>query len=109
MYTVTQFLYDELDNGEKVFAVFLDLAKAFDTIHHDILSQILPNFGIIRSLMWFKNYISNRKQIVKLNGALSDKEVLEYSVLQRSVIGPILFIIYINEICKLKIDGKIVT
>lgn len=89
LYKVTQFLYDQLNNDKKVLAVFLDLAKAFDTIHHNSLSLILPNFGITnRSLNWFISYIFDRKQIVKLNESLSVKEKLEYG----SVLGPLLFI-----------------
>jgi len=86
------------------------LAKAFDTIQHDTLLQILPNFGVNNnSLLWFKSYISNRKQMVKLNDVISNTSSIEYGVPQGSVLGPILFIIYINAICDLDIGGKIVT
>jgi len=56
LYQVTQFLYHSLDSGLKTMAIFLDLAKAFDTIHHNILFQILPSFGINnRALLWFQS------------------------------------------------------
>ena len=54
LYNVSQFLYDSLDNGLKAIAVFIDFAKAFDTIQHDTLLRILLNFGISnKSLLWF--------------------------------------------------------
>lgn len=110
LYNATQFIYDSLDNGLKTIAVFIDLAKAFDTIQHDTLLQILPNFGVNNnSLLWFKSYISNRKQMVKLNDVISNTSSIEYGVPQGSVLGPILFIIYINAICDLDIGGQIVT
>lgn len=105
-----QFIYKELDNGNKVLAVFLDLAKALDSIHYDILLKILLTFGINnRSLLWFKSYLSCTKQIVKLNDITSNENIIKYGVSQGSVLGPVLFILYIDAVCKLKIDAKIVT
>lgn len=97
LYEVIQFLYNELDNRKKVFVFFLDLTNTFDTKHHDSLSQILPSFGITnRSLNWFKSYISNKKQIIVFNDVLSDEEVLEYGVLQGSVLLSIIHNCYFN-------------
>jgi len=81
LYQVTQFLYHALDSGLKTIAIFLDLAKAFDTIHHNILFQILPSFGINnRTLLWFQSYLSDRKQHVKLNNVLSHSKFIKYGV-----------------------------
>lgn len=56
LYTKTKFLYNELDSNKKVIAVFLNLAKAFDTVNHDELLKMLSSFGITNeSFMWFKN------------------------------------------------------
>jgi hypothetical protein len=77
---VAKFLYENLDNGKKVFAVFLDLAKAFDTIHHVILSKILLRFSINNiSINWFNSYVSNRKQIVKLYDSLCEEKIVTYA------------------------------
>lgn len=106
LYNATQFLYDSLDKGLKTIAVFIDLAKAFDTIQHDILLKIIPNFEINnKSLLWFKSYLSNRQQMVKLNDVISNSGYIEYGVPQGSVLGLILFILYINTVCDLNIDG----
>jgi len=62
LYNATQFLYDSLDKGLKTIAVFIDLAKSFDTIQHDIPLKILQNVGMNnKSLLWFKSYIPNRQ------------------------------------------------
>jgi len=66
LFSTTQFIFNELDNSNKVIAVFLDLKKAFDTMNHKILLQILPSFGINNlSLKWFESYLKNRKQMVR--------------------------------------------
>jgi len=88
----------------------LDLAKAFDTVNYKILLQLLPSFGIKNaSLNWFKSYLINRKQMVKINNVVGHESSINYGVPQGSVLGSILFILYINSICDINIDGLVVT
>jgi hypothetical protein len=78
--------------------VFLDLRKAFDVCSHQILLSKLEKMGVTNTaLNWFKNYLSERSQIVDINGALSDSLNLDISVIQGSILGPILFLCYIND------------
>jgi hypothetical protein len=82
----------------------------FDTENREILLNILPSVGINNSsLKWIKNYLQNRKQTVKINEINESKYEIKNSVSQGSILGPILCIIYINEIYDIKIEGSIVT
>ena len=89
-----------IDNNMYTAGIFMDLSKAFDTIDHDILPQKLYHYGFREvSNEWFKSYLSNRKQMVSYNSILSSSESVECGVPQGSILGTLLFIIYMNDIC----------
>ena len=87
-----------LDNNTFSCGVFVDLEKAFDTVNHKILLKKLEHYGI-RDVAnrWFASYLSDRKQFVNLGGLESDKLTISCGVPQGSILGPLLFIIYIND------------
>ena len=88
-----------LDEGKFCLGIFLDLSKAFDTIDHRILLSKLQFYGIRGiSLDWFRSYLQNRMQYVVVNGVKSLSTHIHCGVPQGSVLGPILFLVYINDI-----------
>ena len=90
---------EALENGDCVIGIFLDFSKAFDTVDHIILLQKMYFYGIQdTTLSWFENYLSNRKQYVTYNGIKSQTEKINCGVPQGSILGPLLFLIYINDL-----------
>ena len=82
-----------------MISVFLDLKKAFDTIDHNIFLSKLYAYGIPDNIHnWFKSYLSDRSQYVTYDGARSETHFIRCGVPQGSILGPLLFIIYMNDI-----------
>ena len=87
-----------LENGECVVGVFVDFTKAFDTVDHDILLMKMKSYGIRDTdYDWFKSYLCGRVQYVTYNSIQSTKNAITCGVLQGSILGPLLSLVYIND------------
>ena len=98
---ITEKIKNALDNNKLASGIFIDLQKAFDTVNHNILINKLEHNGI-RGVPnnWFSSYLSERQQYVTINGKVSTSKLMEHGVPQGSVLGPLLFLVYINDLHK---------
>ena len=87
-------------------AAFLDLAKAFNSISHEIFLQKAENFKLSLSIvLLLKSFLANRTQCVKLGIDLSDKITIDHGVLQGTILGPLIFLLYVNDFSE-KVEGE---
>ena len=96
---ITDKISQALDNRLYSAGIFIDLLKAFDTVDRLIMLSQLTHYGISGNpLEWFQNYLSSRQQFVSINGESSNKLPVTCEVPHGSILGPLLFLIYINDI-----------
>ena len=97
---LTDYIKLQSDKGNLTGMVLLDLQKAFDTVDHCILSNMLQALGFDTcSREWFRSYLTNRKQLVDIAGTLSPFQNVTCGVPQGSILGPLLFLVYVNDMC----------
>lgn len=95
-----------IGEGKMIGVVFLDLKRAFEIVDRNILIYKLERYGIKGTVLnWFKTYLEDRTQRVKFNGVMSDSLKVDSGVPQGSVLGPLLFLVYVNDIAKVVKDG----
>lgn len=110
LYAFTSEVTKNLNLGTKCLGIFIDLAKAFDTVPHNQLLTVMSHYGVRGTVLnLINNYLRERLQMVKINNTLSDGQVIRIGVPQGTVLGPILFITYLNALLTENIGGTIIS
>jgi hypothetical protein len=102
------FLRDSLNRRQYTSAIFIDMSKAFDCVVHDILLEKLYKSGVRGNFHeLLKSYLSNRSQLVRIGKSESSRQDIQFSVPQGSILGPLLFLVYINDVFELGLRGRL--
>ena len=99
IFELLQYVYEGIDNRKFVGCIYVDYSKAFDTLDHVILCKKLERYGMCGNVVeWCRSYLQFRKQRVKVNDQISDEADITYGVPQGSILGPLFFLIYVNDV-----------
>ena len=99
--SLTEELYKSFNEKKHNISIFIDLKKAFDTVNHSILLEKLYRYGI-RGLPsnWFRSYLADRSHRVKIGSSFSNYEIVNIGIPQGSILGPVLFLLYVNDLVR---------